>query len=316
MKRLMRKDLLDLQSLSEAELRLILEHSATFDEVARRPVKKVPSLRGRTVINLFFEPSTRTSTSFHLAAQRLSADMLDVRVADSSVKKGETLLDTAATFDAMGLAVLIMRGPHSGAPAMVAQHIKASVINAGDGMHEHPTQGLLDLFTIQKHLGSVEGKVVAIVGDVLHSRVARSDVWGLLKLGVKEIRLCGPVTMCPPAMVEVFKDARVTVTHDLKQALDGADAIQMLRLQLERQARFLFPSTREYSKAYGLTSEKLAWAKPGAMVMHPGPMNRGLEISSGVADGPQSFITAQVAHGVAVRMAVLYLLAGTEGGEA
>ena len=313
MKRLKSKDLLDLRSLPEAELRLILEQSAAFDEIARRPVKKVPALRGKTVINLFFEPSTRTSTSFHLAAQRLSADMLDVRVADSSVKKGETLLDTAATFDAMGLAVLIMRGPHAGAPRLVAQHIKASVINAGDGMHEHPTQGLLDAFTLIKRLGSVEGKTIAIVGDVLHSRVARSDVWAFLKLGVKEIRLCGPVTMCPAAMTEVFKDARVKVTHDLKQALDGADAVQMLRLQLERQARFLFPSTREYSKAYGLTSEKLAWAKPGALVMHPGPMNRGLEISSGVADGPQSAITDQVGNGVAVRMAVLYLLAGSEG---
>ena len=313
MKRLTGKDLLDLRTLPEAELRLILEQSAAFDEVARRPVKKVPALRGKTVINLFFEPSTRTATSFHLAAQRLSADMLDVRVADSSVKKGETLLDTAATFDAMGLAVLIMRGPHAGAPMLVAQHIKASVINAGDGMHEHPTQGLLDAFTIIKRKGSVEGKAVAIVGDVLHSRVARSDVWAFLKLGVKEIRLCGPVTMCPPSLAGVFKDARVKITHDLKQALEGADVVQMLRLQLERQARFLFPSTREYSKAYGLTSEKLALAKPDAMVMHPGPMNRGLEISSGVADGPQSAITEQVGNGVAVRMAVLYLLAGSEG---
>jgi aspartate carbamoyltransferase catalytic subunit len=312
MKRLSGKDLLDLRSLPEAELRLILEQAAAFDEIARRPVKKVPALRGKTVINLFFEPSTRTATSFHLSAQRLSADMLDVRVADSSVKKGETLLDTAATFDAMGLAVLIMRGPHAGAPRLVANYIKASVINAGDGMHEHPTQGLLDAFTIIKRQGSVEGKTIAIVGDVLHSRVARSDTWAFLKLGAREVRLCGPVTMCPESMQDVFKDPRVKVSHDLKAALEGADVVQMLRLQLERQARFLFPSTREYSRAYGLTSEKLAWAKPGALVMHPGPMNRGLEISSGVADGPQSAITEQVGNGVAVRMAVLYLLAGNE----
>jgi aspartate carbamoyltransferase catalytic subunit len=312
MSRLASKDLLDLRSLPLEDLNKVLEQAAAFDEVARRPVKKVPALRGRAVINLFFEPSTRTATSFHLAAQRLSADMLDVRVADSSVKKGETLLDTVASFDAMGLAVLIMRGPHAGAPALVARHIKASVINAGDGMHEHPTQGLLDCFTIQKRKGGVPGRTVAIVGDVLHSRVARSDVWALLKLGVKEVRLCGPVTMCPPSLAKVFNDPRVKVTHSLREALEGADVIQMLRLQLERQARFLFPSTREYSQAYGLTSEKLAWAQPDALVMHPGPMNRGLEISSGVADGPQSAITEQVANGVAVRMAVLYLLAGSE----
>jgi aspartate carbamoyltransferase catalytic subunit len=315
MKRLGRKDLLDLRTLPAEEIQLILEQAKAFDEIARRPVKKVPALRGKTVINLFFEPSTRTATSFHLAAQRLSADMLDVRVADSSFKKGETLLDTAATFDAMGLAVLIMRGPHAGAPHLVARHINASVINAGDGMNEHPTQGLLDLFTIQKRRGSVTGQTVAIVGDILHSRVARSDVWGLLKMGVKEVRLCGPATMCPPALLDVFKDSRVKLTHELKQALDGADVVQMLRLQLERQARFLFPSTREYSRLYSLSTEKLAWCKPDVVVMHPGPMNRGVEISSGVADGPHSAITEQVANGVAVRMAVLYLLAG-EGSEA
>jgi aspartate carbamoyltransferase catalytic subunit len=311
MKRLNRKDLLDLETASAAEIGLILDQAAAFREVASRPVKKVPALRGKTVINLFFEPSTRTATSFHLAAQRLSADVLDIKVADSSVKKGETLLDTVATFEAMDLSVLIMRTSHAGSPALVAAHSKASIVNAGDGMHEHPTQGLLDLFTLKNKYGRIDGLTVAIVGDVLHSRVARSDTWGLLKLGAK-VRLCGPPTMCPADMVGLWPGAPVTVTHDLRQALEGVDAVQMLRLQLERQQRFLFPSTREYSQHYALTSEKLAYAKPGALVMHPGPMNRGLEISSGVADGPQSAITTQVANGVAVRMAVLYLLAGVE----
>jgi aspartate carbamoyltransferase catalytic subunit len=311
MKRLKRKDLLDLEGVSAEEIALILEQAEAFREVTGRPVKKVPALRGKTVINLFFEPSTRTATSFHLAALRLSADMLDIKVADSSVKKGETLLDTVATFEAMDLSVLIMRTSHGGSPALAAAHSKASIVNAGDGMHEHPTQGLLDLLTLKRRFGGLKGLSVAIVGDVLHSRVARSDVWGLLKMGAK-VRLCGPATLCPPELKKLWPGGDVTVTHDLREALEGADAVQMLRLQLERMQRFLFPSTREYSRAYALTSEKLAWAKPGALVMHPGPMNRGLEISSGVADGPQSAITEQVANGVAVRMAVLYLLAGNE----
>jgi aspartate carbamoyltransferase catalytic subunit len=311
MSKLKRKDLLDLESVSAPEIELILEQAAAFREIAARPVKKVPALRGKTVINLFFEPSTRTATSFHLAAQRLSADVLDIKVADSSVKKGETLLDTVATFEAMDLSVLIMRTSHAGSPALVAAHSKASIVNAGDGMHEHPTQGLLDLLTLKQKYGSLKGLTVAIVGDVIHSRVARSDTWGLIKLGAK-VRLCGPPTMCPAHLVKLWPGAPVTLTHDLDEALEGVDAVQMLRLQLERQQRFLFPSTREYSRLYALTSERLKRAKPGAVVMHPGPMNRGLEISSGVADGPQSAITTQVANGVAVRMAVLYLLAGIE----
>jgi aspartate carbamoyltransferase catalytic subunit len=311
MKRLSRKDLLDLESVGADEIRLILDQAAAFREVALRPVKKVPALRGRTVINLFFEPSTRTATSFHLAAQRLSADVLDIKVMDSSVKKGETLLDTVAAFEAMDLSVLIMRTAHAGSPALVAGRSKASIVNAGDGMHEHPTQGLLDLFTLQRHFGRLDGLNVAVVGDVLHSRVARSDVWGLLKMGAS-VRLCGPSTLCPQALKSVWPGAPVTVTHDLREALEGADAVQVLRIQLERLQRFLFPSTREYSRHYALTSERLALAKPGCLVMHPGPMNRGLEISSGVADGPQSAISTQIANGVAVRMAVLYLLAGND----
>lgn len=309
MKRLERKDLLDLENLSAEEIALILEQAEAFREVTGRPVKKVPALRGKTVINLFFEPSTRTATSFHLAALRLSADVLDVKVADSSVKKGETLLDTVATFEAMDLSVLVMRTGHAGSPALAAAHSRASVVNAGDGMHEHPTQGLLDLLTLKRRYGRVAGLTVAIVGDVLHSRVARSDVWGLLKLGAR-VRLCGPPTLCPPSLAGLWPGGDLKVTHDLREALEGADAVQMLRLQTERMQRFLFPSQREYSLTYALTNQKLAWARPGCLVMHPGPMNRGLEISSGVADGPQSAIREQVANGVAVRMAVLNLLAG------
>ncbi len=309
-----RKDLLDLEGLTAEEIGMILDEAEAFREVGLRPVKKVPALRGRTVINLFFEPSTRTATSFHLAAQRLSADVLDIKVGDSSVKKGETLLDTVATFEAMDLGVLILRTAHSGSAAFVARHSRASIVNAGDGMHEHPTQGLLDLFTLRRRFGRVEGLEVAIVGDVLHSRVARSDVWGLLKLGAR-VRLCGPATLCPQALAAVWEGAfpgRVRVVHELEAALEGADAVQVLRIQLERLQRFLFPSTREYSRHYCLTSARLRGAKPGCLVMHPGPMNRGLEISGGVADGPQSAIRGQVANGVAVRMAVLHLLAGSE----
>jgi aspartate carbamoyltransferase catalytic subunit len=311
LKRLSRKDLLDLESVSEAEIRLILDQAEAFREVALRPVKKVPALRGKTVINLFFEPSTRTATSFQLAAQRLSADVVDIKVADSSVKKGETLLDTVATFEAMDLSVLIMRTSHAGSAAMVAANTKASIVNAGDGMHEHPTQALLDLFTLRRHFGRIDGLEVAVVGDVLHSRVARSDVWGLLKLGAK-VRLCGPTTLCPRDILGLWPGAPVKVFHDLREALEGVDAVQVLRIQMERLQRHLFPSTREYSRLYALTSERLAVAKPTCLVMHPGPMNRGLEISSGVADGPQSVIGEQVSNGVAVRMAVLYLLAGNE----
>ena len=305
------RHLITLEGLSRDALVAILDRAETYRRLPGQPAYEGRELAGVTLANLFFEPSTRTATSFHLAAQRLSADVLDIKVADSSVKKGETLLDTVATFEAMDLSVLIMRTSHAGSPALVAAHSKASIVNAGDGMHEHPTQGLLDLFTLKNKYGRIDGLTVAIVGDVLHSRVARSDVWGLLKLGAK-VRLCGPPTMCPADLVKLWPGAPVSVTHDLRQALEGVDAVQMLRLQLERQQRFLFPSTREYSQAYALTSEKLAYAKPGALVMHPGPMNRGLEISSGVADGPQSAISTQVANGVAVRMAVLYLLAGNE----
>jgi aspartate carbamoyltransferase catalytic subunit len=310
--RLKGKDLIALESLDKAEIELILGQAASFKEVVNRPVKKVPALRGKTVLNLFFEPSTRTATSFQLAASRLSADFVDIKVGESSVKKGETLLDTVATFDAMNVSVLVIRSSHAGTALMAGKAVRASVINAGDGMHEHPTQGLLDLFSIRQKKGRIEGLKVAIVGDVAHSRVARSDLWGLTKLGAK-VCLCGPRTMLPQDIATLAPG--VTVTERLEEALDGADVVQMLRLQLERQQRFLFPSTREYTRLYALNSDKIKLAKPDLMVMHPGPMNRGLEISSGVADGPHSAIRDQVSNGVAVRMAVLYLLAGAEGAE-
>jgi len=311
--RLKSKDLIALESLDKAEIELILGQAASFKEVVLRPVKKVPALRGKTVLNLFFEPSTRTATSFQLAATRLSADFVDIRVGESSVKKGETLLDTVATFEAMNVSVLVIRSSHAGTALMAGRALKASVINAGDGMHEHPTQGLLDLFTIRERKGRIEGLKVAIVGDITHSRVARSDIWGLTKLGAK-VCLCGPRTMLPQG-IESLAPGMITVTEKLEEALEGADVVQMLRLQMERQARFLFPTTREYTRFYALNSDKIKLAKPDVLVMHPGPMNRGLEISSGVADGPLSAIREQVSNGVAVRMAVLYLLAGVEGAE-
>jgi len=307
------KDLIAVEKLSAEEIELILTQAASFKEVVSRPVKKVPALRGKTVLNLFFEASTRTATSFQLAASRLSADFVDIKVGQSSVTKGETLLDTVATFEAMNVSVIVIRSSHAGTASMAGRALKASVINAGDGMHEHPTQGLLDLFTIRQKKGKIAGLKVAIVGDISHSRVARSDIWGLTKLGAR-VCLCGPRTMLPKDIAE-FAPGSITVTERLEEALDGADVVQMLRLQLERQARFLFPSTREYSRLYALNSDKIKLAKKDLLVMHPGPMNRGVEIASDVADGPYSVILEQVANGVAVRMAVLYLLAGESEGD-
>lgn len=313
MNKLKSKDLISLEGLSADEIELILRQAESFKEIVNRPVKKVPSLRGKAVLNLFFEASTRTATSFQLAAARLSADVIDIKVAQSSVAKGESLLDTVATFEAMDVAVLVIRSSHAGTAALVARSVRASVINAGDGMHEHPTQGLLDLFTIRQKKGKIAGLKVAIVGDIAHSRVARSDIWGLSKLGAK-ICLCGPRTMLPKD-IALLAPGSISVTEKLDEALEGADVVQMLRLQTERQARFLFPSTREYSRLYSLTTERIKRAKPDVLVMHPMPMNRGVEISSGVADGPHSAIRDQVSNGVAVRMAVLYLLAGAEAAE-
>jgi aspartate carbamoyltransferase catalytic subunit len=299
------KDLLTLEELSAEEINLVLDTASSFKEVSTRSVKKVPALRGRTVVLFFHEPSTRTRISFELAAKRMSADILTVQTASSSLVKGETLIDTLKTLESMTIDALVVRHKSSGVPQMLANITKASVINAGDGAHEHPTQGLLDLFTIREQKGKIEGLTVTIVGDITHSRVARSNIHGLLKLGAR-VRLCAPPTLLPAGIERMG----VEVFHDLDAALKGTDVVYVLRLQLERQKKNLFPTIREYSMLYGVTTERLKLAKKDAIVMHPGPMNRGVEISSGVADGPASVIDDQVTNGVAVRMAVLYLLQG------
>ncbi len=300
-----RKDLVSLAALSADEIALILETADSFKEVSGREIKKVPALRGKTVVNLFFEPSTRTRTSFELAAKRLSADVINFSYSSSSLIKGETLLDTARNIEAMQADVIVLRHPSAGAAETLAKSVRSSVINAGDGWHEHPTQALLDLFTLREKKLQFEGLKVVIVGDVAHSRVARSNICALSKLGA-EVWVVGPATMMPLHVDRL--GARVS--HHLDEALNGADVVMMLRLQLERQGRALFPTIREYSRLYGLTPERVKLAKPGAVVMHPGPINRGVEIAPEVADSLSSAILDQVANGVAVRMAVLYLLSG------
>ena len=303
--RLKHKHLLGIADLSPEEILLILDTAHAMQEIAHRPIKKVPTLRGRTVVNLFFEPSTRTRTSFEVAEKRLSADTLNVAIATSSVVKGETLVDTALNLEAMSPDMIVMRHASSGACHLLSRVCKSKIINAGDGMHEHPTQALLDAFTIRSHKGRLHGLKVAIVGDLLHSRVLRSNVLLLTKLGA-EVWLCGPPTLVPPGIEQLG----VTVTSNVEAAVAGADVIMMLRIQLERMQGAFFPSLREYFQVFGMTAERVRLAKPDAIVMHPGPMNRGVEIASDVADGSSSVILEQVANGVAVRMAVLYLLAG------
>jgi aspartate carbamoyltransferase catalytic subunit len=300
-----RKDILGLQNLSAEEIRLILDTAVPMKEILGRAIKKVPTLRGRTVVTLFYEPSTRTRTSFELAAKYLSADSVNLSTSTSSVVKGETLKDTARTLAAMGADVVVLRHPMAGAPNLLARTIPAAVINAGDGAHEHPTQALLDMFTVREKMGELAGLNVAIIGDILHSRVARSNIWGFTKMGAR-VRICGPATMIPPEI----EATGVQVCTRMEEALDGADVVMMLRIQLERQQQGLFPSIREYARLFGLNRKRLALARPGALVMHPGPMNRGVEISPEVADGVNSVINEQVTNGVAVRMALLYLLGG------
>ncbi len=307
---LKRKDLLTLEELSGEEIIQILDTAASFKEVVQRPVKKVPALRGKTVVNLFFEPSTRTRTSFELAAKRLSADVVNFTASASSLVKGESLLDTVRNIQAMNVQTIIMRHACSGAVNLVAKNIRASVVNAGDGKHEHPTQGLLDMFTIREAKGRLENLTVTLVGDIIHSRVARSNIHGLLKMGAR-VRLVGPATLLPKA----FTRLGVEVHHRLEDALADADVINILRIQLERQDEQFFPSAREYANLYGVNARRLKLAKPDVLIMHPGPMNRGVEISPRVADGPNSVILNQVTNGVAVRMAVLYLLTGGESDE-
>ncbi len=310
MRSLQRKHLLGLEGMSAAELNLILNTAESFKEISERPVKKVPALRGKTIANLFFEPSTRTRISFELAEKRLSADTVNFSASTSSVKKGETLRDTAENIQAMKVDMLVMRHGASGAPHFLSRVVDAAVINAGDGTHEHPTQGLLDIFTLREKWGDVKGRKVALIGDIMHSRVARSNIYGLVTLGA-DVTVCGPPTMLPPNLEQLG----VTVEPHLRRAVEGADALNILRIQLERQETSLFPSLDEYARVFGVDDEVLALANPDCIVMHPGPMNRGVEISQEVADGDRAVILEQVTNGVAVRMAVLYLLSGGEAPE-
>jgi aspartate carbamoyltransferase catalytic subunit len=301
----MMKDLLAIADLSSAEITLVLDTAEAMQEIGERPIKKVPTLRGKTVVNLFYEPSTRTRTSFEIAEKRLSADTLNIAVSTSSVLKGETLADTAMNIEAMAPDMIVLRHPSSGACHLLARLCRSRIINAGDGMHEHPTQALLDAFTIRERKGRIEGLNVTIVGDLLHSRVLRSNIGLLTKLGAR-VRVCGPRTLIPPG---IDHDG-VTISTSVDEAVEDADVIMLLRIQQERMQGAFFPSVREYFNVFGMTAARVARARRDVIIMHPGPMNRGVEIASDVADGPYSVILEQVANGVAVRMAVLYLLAG------
>jgi aspartate carbamoyltransferase catalytic subunit len=303
--RFLGKDLLGLEPLTADHIRLILDTAEPFKEVSERAIKKVPTLRGKTIVNLFFEASTRTRISFEFAEKRLSADTVNVAASGSSVEKGETLVDTARNLEAMRIDMVVMRHPSSGAARFLADRIRSNVVNAGDGTHEHPTQGLLDLLTLRDKFGRIAGLKVCICGDVLHSRVARSNIWGLLKLGA-EVAVCGPASLLPLGIEELG----VTVLPSIEVAIEWADALNVLRLQLERMQGGYIPSLREYNRVFGVTTERLERAPRPLVILHPGPMNRGVEIDSRVADGPHSVILDQVTNGVAVRMAVLYLLAG------
>lgn len=299
------KDLLGLAPLSAEQIRLVLDTAIPFREISERQIKKVPTLRGMTIVNLFFEASTRTRISFEFAEKRLSADTVNVAVAGSSVSKGETLVDTARNLEAMKIDMVVIRHSSSGAAQFLSERIESNVINAGDGTNEHPTQGLLDLLTLRDRFGDLAGRRICIVGDVLHSRVARSNIWGLTKLGA-EVAVCGPRSLLPNAI----GDMGVTVFDRIEPAIEWADALNVLRLQLERMHGGYIPSLREYNRVFGVTRARLERAPRDLCVLHPGPMNRGVEIDSDVADGPHAVILDQVTNGVAVRMAVLYLLAG------
>jgi aspartate carbamoyltransferase catalytic subunit len=299
------KDLLGLEQLTAEQINLVLDTAQPLKEISERAIKKVPTLRGATIVNLFFEASTRTRISFEFAEKRMSADTVNVASAGSSVSKGETLVDTARNLEAMRIDMVVIRHPASGAAHFLAERIESNVINAGDGTHEHPTQALLDLLTLRDHFGSIAGKRVCLCGDVLHSRVARSNIWGLAKLGA-EVAVCGPRSLLPNAIGEMG----VKVFDRIEAAIEWADALNVLRLQLERMQAGYIPSLREYNRVFGVTRERLDRAPRDVLILHPGPMNRGVEIDSDVADGPHSVILDQVTNGVAIRMAVLYLLSG------
>ena len=301
----MKKDILDMESLSVDEIRLILDTANRMKEISQRPIKKVPTLRGKSVIHFFFEPSTRTRISFDIAAKRLSADSISISAGTSSLTKGETLIDTMKNLEAMKPDVVVMRHSLSGSPHMLAEIVKFSIINAGDGMHSHPSQSLLDLMTVKEKKGKIEGLRIAIIGDIFHSRVARSNIIGFNKMGA-DVVLAGPPTMIPKGI----ESLGASVACNMDDAIRGADVVMLLRIQKERQKSFLFSTLREYSKVFGLTKEKLKKAEENVIIMHPGPINRGIEIAPDVADSPYSMILEQVTNGVAVRMALLYLVAG------
>ncbi|MBI4970654.1 MAG: aspartate carbamoyltransferase catalytic subunit [Candidatus Omnitrophica bacterium] len=298
-----RKDLLGLKDLSREEIELIIKTAESLKEVSTRSIKKVPTLRGRTVVNFFVEPSTRTRASFELAEKRLSADSLNFSGSSSSLVKGETLKDTAKNIEALQVDLIVIRHSSSGAPHRLAEYVKPGIVNAGDGINEHPTQALLDMFTMKEKKGKIEGLKVSFIGDILHSRVARSNIWGLTKLGAK-VTVCGPKTLIPYDI----ESLGVHRTYNVEEAVKDADAINLLRIQLERQNEPFFPSLGEYAKGYGINAQMLKRAKKDVLIMHPGPVNRGVELTSEVADGPNSVILEQVTNGLAVRMAVLYLL--------
>jgi aspartate carbamoyltransferase catalytic subunit len=302
------KHILGIEQMNKEDIQLILDTADAFKEINKRDIKKVPTLRGKTIINAFFEASTRTRLSFEIAGKRLSADTVNISGSTSSVVKGETLEDTAKNIEAMAPDIIVIRHGHSGAPHYLAERVGCSIVNAGDGAHEHPSQALLDLLTMRDHKGRIEGLEVAIIGDITHSRVARSDIYALTRMGAK-VRLCGPGTMLPPGIERL---GNVEVFTSMHEAIKDADVVMMLRIQLERQSNIMLPSLREYARFYGLNPTNVKLAKPDAIIMHPGPMNRGVEISSLVADGVQNVILDQVENGVAVRMALLYLVSGVE----
>jgi aspartate carbamoyltransferase catalytic subunit len=308
---LARKDLLDLDDFSSEEIGLLLKTTAAMTEILSRPIRRVPTLRGKTIVNMFYEASTRTRSSFELAAKNLSADLVNVSASQSSVEKGESLIDTMRTLQALGADMIVMRHWEAGAPYLAASWLEASVINAGDGWHAHPSQALLDMYTVQERRGSIEGVKLVIVGDILHSRVARSNLWGFGKMGAQVV-LCGPPTLLTPDLLGIAENLPgVTVSYDLDEAIVDADVVMMLRLQRERMASGLLPSLREYAIRFGLNHQRMQRARPDALIMHPGPMNQGVELTPELAYGEQSVIEEQVANGVAVRMAIFYLLAGT-----
>ncbi len=306
-KKWLKKDLLGLRDLSKEEIETLLHTAASFKEVTTRQIKKVPALRGKTVVNLFYEPSTRTRVSFEVAAKRLSADVINIATEYSSVKKGETLNDTGRNIEALKADIIVIRHGAAGAAAMLVRHVGISVVNAGDGWHEHPTQALLDIFTLAEKKGKIEGLTVTIVGDIAHSRVARSNIWGLTKLGAKVI-VCAPESLIPAEIEKM----RVSIVPGIEQALAESDAVNVLRMQFERDQKSAFPEKIEYFKKFGITKERIEKTNKNIVVMHPGPINRGVEIAAEVADGPNSVILDQVTNGIAVRMAVLYLISGVK----